>query len=198
MAKWKADERRDINATSDPDAPFRRPHPQPARQNASPSPLQRTNFQRHDLRTPLPFIVVDNGAIGNRSDALVLDENGNLTIDGTLTQNADTSDRRLKTGIEPLREAVLRTLAELRLLGTAPNPARNRATVRYAVPEGPDGKATLRLYDVLGRQVRTVKPPADAGRHEQMLDVSDLRSGVYVLRLQAAGQFQTRKLTVVQ
>jgi len=87
----------------------------------------------------------------------------------------------------------------LELLGTAPNPARQRATVRFAVPDDAEAAGvTMRLYDVMGRQVRTVETSAEAGRHEQTLDVSGLSSGVYVLRLRAGGQAQTRKLTVVR
>jgi hypothetical protein len=85
------------------------------------------------------------------------------------------------------------------LLGTAPNPARSRATVRFAVPEDRAADAVrLRLYDVLGRRVRTVRAEAEPGRHEHTLDVTGLSSGVYVLRLQAGGQTKTRKLTVVR
>jgi len=85
------------------------------------------------------------------------------------------------------------------LLGTAPNPARQRATVRFAVPEDRAADAvTLRLYDVLGRRVRTVEARADAGRHEQTLDVGGLSSGVYVLRLRADGVAKSRKLTIVR
>jgi Glucose/sorbosone dehydrogenases len=89
--------------------------------------------------------------------------------------------------------------ARLHLLGTAPNPARRRTTVRYAVPESASGEAArLELYDVMGRRVRSVEAPADAGRHKRSLDVRGLASGVYVLRLQVSGDAQTRTLTVAR
>jgi hypothetical protein len=87
---------------------------------------------------------------------------------------------------------------QVELSGAAPNPVRQRATIRYAVPEGTGGPVTLRLYDVMGRQVRTVGAPAKTGRHEHILNVSGLASGVYVLRLSAGQQVTSRKLTVVQ
>ncbi|WP_169577941.1 T9SS type A sorting domain-containing protein [Salisaeta longa] len=97
--------------------------------------------------------------------------------------------------ITVVREAV----RQLELLGTYPNPARQQATVRFAVPaRTADETVRLRLYDVLGRQVRTVRAAAGPGRHELTLDVQDLASGVYFLRLQAGGQVQTQKLTVVR
>jgi hypothetical protein len=62
------------------------------------------------------LFVVGNGTIStgscdSRSDALVLEQNGDLTISGGLNEN---SDRRLKTGIEPIGEDVLRKLSRLR------------------------------------------------------------------------------------
>jgi hypothetical protein len=90
---------------------------------------------------------------------------------------------------------------ELRLLGTAPNPVRGRVSVRYALPAATvrNGSAVrMRLYNVLGRRVRSIKTTTEPGRHEQRLEVSRLPSGVYFLRLAAGGQMVTRKLTVVQ
>ena len=88
---------------------------------------------------------------------------------------------------------------EAQLLGTYPNPASGQATVRYALPEGRDDGASVRLqlYDLMGRRVQTLSVRTEPGRHERQLDVSGLASGVYVLRLQAGGTFKTQKVTVV-
>ncbi|HHP7237655.1 tail fiber domain-containing protein, partial [Longibacter sp.] len=56
------------------------------------------------------LLVAGNGTFGNPSDALVLDQSGNLEISGTLTEN---SDRRLKTQIQPLGNSVLAPLGEI-------------------------------------------------------------------------------------
>lgn len=56
----------------------------------------------------------------------------------------------------------------------------------------------MRLYDALGRQVRTVLNEEQAGRRERTLDVGSLPSGVYFLRLRSNGQTRTHKLTVVR
>jgi hypothetical protein len=89
-------------------------------------------------------------------------------------------------------------VTQAELLGTYPNPARSHATVRFAVPEGQAQAVTLRLYDVLGRAVRTVRATAEPGRHATRLDVQGLSNGVYFLRLQAGGATKTQRLTVVQ
>jgi hypothetical protein len=89
----------------------------------------------------------------------------------------------------------------LQLLGSAPNPARQRATVRYGIPDalarrGDEG--TLELYDVMGRRVQSVRVPGEAGRHARTLNVRGLSSGLYMLRLEVASTARTQKLTIVR
>ena len=86
----------------------------------------------------------------------------------------------------------------LELLGSFPNPARSQATIRFAVPAQTTGEGRLGLYDLLGRQVKTLPAAEASGRVEQTLDVSDLPSGTYLLRLSAGGQTQTQQVTIVR
>ncbi len=126
--------------------------------------------------------------------------------DATVPFAADSLTYRLKQmdtdgSVSFSKQVTVRrgAVQQLRLLGTFPNPARTRATVRFAIPNGPKKTAVrLVLYDVLGRQVRTVRTKATAGRHELQLRVGGLASGLYFLRLQAGGRTQTQKITVVQ
>jgi hypothetical protein len=57
------------------------------------------------------FVAGNGNSTGNRSDALVLGLEGDLTISGSLNEN---SDRRLKTAVEPLGGDILQQLRELR------------------------------------------------------------------------------------
>jgi hypothetical protein len=91
-----------------------------------------------------------------------------------------------------------RDVDALQLLGTYPNPASQRATVRYAVPEDVDGTVRIYLYDIMGRRVQTVTRTTEAGRHKQVMDVSGLASGVYFLRLTDGDATKTQKMTVVR
>lgn len=84
---------------------------------------------------------------------------------------------------------------EVELLSPYPNPAQDQATVRYAVPK--KREATLRIYDVLGREVKTSVSGKREGRHERQIDVSDLSSGTYFFRLEAGNTVKTQRLTVV-
>jgi hypothetical protein len=78
-----------------------------------------------------------------------------------------------------------------------PNPAGDRATIRYTIPEGRQD-VQLELFDVMGRRVRTLVRGTEAGRHQHRIDVSGLSSGVYLLRLRVGTTAKTRRLTVVK
>jgi len=91
---------------------------------------------------------------------------------------------------------VARQVTDAELLPAYPNPARSQAAIRFAVPERQDVR--IALYDMLGRRVQTVVDTDAAGRTEAQLDVSDLASGTYFLRMQTDGFADTQRLTVVR
>lgn len=122
--------------------------------------------------------------------------------DKDLPYTADELSYRLRQvdlgGTESYTEVVTveRRTQELELRGVFPNPAREQASVRFAVPKRKE--VTLRVYDVLGREVRTIASEPAGGRQERQVDLSGLASGTYFLRLSAGGQTKTRKLRVVR
>jgi hypothetical protein len=80
----------------------------------------------------------------------------------------------------------------------APNPVQTRATVSLRVRAEQD--ATVTLYDVLGRRVRTVHDgPVRPGRdHTFRVDTHGLSSGPYLLRADGEQFQKTRRITVVR
>ena len=123
--------------------------------------------------------------------------------DADLPYAADRLSYRLRQidtdGTASLSEVVTitRPVEAAELLPTYPNPARGQATVRFAVPNQQPVRITL--YDMLGRRVQTVVDTDAEGRTEQVLDVSDLASGTYFLRMQTeAGPVDTQRVTVVR
>ena len=80
-----------------------------------------------------------------------------------------------------------------------PNPVRQRATVRVALPEA--SELVVEVFDALGRRVRQLEDgDRAAGWHELALDADGLASGVYLVRMTVdADRFiATRRLTVVR
>ena len=72
-----------------------------------------------------------------------------------------------------------------------PNPADESVTVIF--PES-EGRVTVELSDLSGRVVRTVGGAGLGGR--LTVDVSDLASGPYLVRLASADRQQVTRLTV--
>ncbi len=63
-----------------------------------------------------------------------------------------------------------------------PNPFNPTTIISYAIPK--DGQVTLKVYDVLGREVETLMNQAQkVGRYGVNFDGSRLASGVYFYRL---------------
>jgi len=86
---------------------------------------------------------------------------------------------------------------ELSLSQYYPNPFNPTTTISYEHPE--NGYVTLQVFDMLGRQVATlVVGQISAGTQQVTFDASNLSSGLYIYRLQAANTVITKKLTLIK
>lgn len=76
-----------------------------------------------------------------------------------------------------------------------PNPCGSRATIAYAVLT--DGRVSLKLYDLLGREIRTLVDGAQsAGAGTATLSPGSLPCGIYFYTLKSGDRSVTRKLVV--
>lgn len=79
--------------------------------------------------------------------------------------------------------------AAFALHAPVPNPARDRATLRIDMPE--PAHVSVRLYDVLGREVAMLLDDAlSGGRHTVAVPLGHLPTGVYVYRVATRVQGQ--------
>ncbi|NNE45305.1 MAG: T9SS type A sorting domain-containing protein [Rhodothermales bacterium] len=90
----------------------------------------------------------------------------------------------------------------LRLDQNYPNPFNPETSINYEVPAG--GNVRLLIFDLLGRQVRTlVERDHAAGRYTVVWDGADengraVSSGIYVYRVEAVGGSETRSMTLLR
>ncbi|MCL5266515.1 MAG: T9SS type A sorting domain-containing protein [Bacteroidetes bacterium] len=83
------------------------------------------------------------------------------------------------------------------VLGNYPNPFNPTTTIKLEVPSS--GFASLKVYDVLGREVATlVNGIQSVGVHSATFDGSGLSSGVYFCRLTASGLAQVKKMLLTK
>ena len=78
-----------------------------------------------------------------------------------------------------------------------PNPFNPRTKIEFGLAR--EGRATVRVFDIRGRLVSTVVDKVlPAGNHSFDFDAAKLSSGVYFMRLQADGQSQVRRLSLLK
>jgi hypothetical protein len=88
------------------------------------------------------------------------------------------------------------------MLGSAPNPAARSTRIAFALPSSEAGAATLRVYDSMGRAVRSLGGSFAPGRNEVAWDLRNgngtrVAPGVYFARLKTATRELTQRLVVI-
>ena len=83
------------------------------------------------------------------------------------------------------------------LLQNFPNPFNPSTRIEYAIPK--PGRVTLRVYDMLGREVASlVDGFVDAGWYSVNFQIPNLSSGVYLYRMETNGFVQSRKMLLMK
>ncbi len=94
-------------------------------------------------------------------------------------------------------EKVNPTPRQFSLAQNYPNPFNPITMIRYELPERAD--VTLKVYDVLGREVATLVNAAQGqGSYQVPFNASNLASGIYFYRLKAGSFMQTKKMLLVK
>jgi hypothetical protein len=76
-----------------------------------------------------------------------------------------------------------------------PNPFNPTTTIEFSLPQS--GPTTLKVYDMLGREVATlVDENLTAGRYKTTWSAAEVASGVYVCRLRS-GRYATSSRMVL-
>ncbi len=96
--------------------------------------------------------------------------------------------------IEPVSiEDIAEVPYEFRLDHNYPNPFNPTTHIRYSVAK--TSKVTLRVFDILGREVQTlVNEVKSPGQYTVTFNGQDLSSGIYLYRLKASDFLETKKL----
>lgn len=78
-----------------------------------------------------------------------------------------------------------------------PNPFNPLTTIAFSIPTA--SQVELKVFDVSGREVETLlNKKLDAGQHEVEFNAGDLPSGVYLYRLEAGSQTDTRRMVLLK
>jgi len=78
-----------------------------------------------------------------------------------------------------------------------PNPFNPTTQIKYSIAK--PGVVTLRVYDVLGRQVaELVNKQQEAGNYVVNFDASGLSSGVYIYKIESGSFNSVKKMMLVK
>jgi len=126
-----------------------------------------------------------------------------LTEDGGYVLTGTSNDEVLlvKLGPDPATTSVRNDEASIpvrfELSQNYPNPFNPSTKIWYSIPRS--GFVTLRVYDMLGREIRTlVNRFQKANVYSVDFDAADLPSGLYFYKLQVGEFWQTRKMMVLR
>ena len=127
------------------------------------------------------------------SDGVNLYVGGNFTMAGNVPSNHIAS---IPLAVLPTQtEASPELPSGASLQQAYPNPFGRSTTVPFTLDQ--PGAVTLRVFDVLGRSVAVLADGAyPDGAHAVTWDAAGLANGVYLVRFDAPGTTQTRRLVV--
>ena len=110
-----------------------------------------------------------------------------MTVGGIASEKATDAEQSETAGV-PTAYA---------LHANYPNPFNPSTTIPYGVPEA--GEIRLAVYDVLGREVAVlVSGTVAAGRYEVVWEAGSRPTGVYLVRMEAAGRVFTQRVTLMK
>jgi immune inhibitor A len=102
-----------------------------------------------------------------------------------------------KSGIDKLSIEELDIPADFKLFQNYPNPFNPDTKIEYWVPDA--GKVTLKIYDVLGREVaRLVDQIQDPGKYEVRWRAGNYSSGVYYYSIMAGSNHSVKKMILLK
>ena len=85
----------------------------------------------------------------------------------------------------------------MRLAANYPNPFNSRTVIRYELPQS--AEVRLDILNLRGEVVETLATGRQqAGSHEAVWQSSHHASGLYLVRLQAAGENRIQKMTLLK
>ena len=132
--------------------------------------------------------VVDDGSTGRYYYVITA-----VTRNGVESEPSEPQD----AGIVVSNEEETSIADNFSLSQNYPNPFNPTTTISFEL--GKTGLASLKVYDLLGREVATlVNARLVQGEHSFNFDASSFASGIYIYQLKSSGVAITRKLTLIK
>jgi Secretion system C-terminal sorting domain len=122
--------------------------------------------------------------------------NGSCTV--TMTYQTTTISQDFGVVADPVGiKQISSVVKEFKLEQNYPNPFNPETKIAFSIPTS--NYIDLRVYDILGREVKTLlSRQLNAGEYEIEFNADNLSSGMYYYRLQSGDNVSVRKMTLVK
>ncbi len=140
----------------------------------------------YQLRKKYPVDTEINAVLNRAFDLIVSDDLDNATI--LIDSLAVVTDVQLNSSDKPY---------SFLLEQNYPNPFNPSTKIQFSIPSS--GNVSLKIYDILGRQVSTViNKYMNPGNYSVEYISKDLPSGIFIYQLECASFIQTRKMILLK
>lgn len=154
----------------------------------------RDAFNLHVAWFDTDYIGIDEGPI-----VVMIENYRNGNVWWRFMQNPDVQRGLMRAGFVAAAGVDDRPPAGIpafRLSQNSPNPFETTTRISYRLDQA--GPVSLRLFDVVGRPIRSLYEGTQAaGEHEVVLDSGGLPAGLYFYRLEKGGATESRRCLVV-
>ena len=87
--------------------------------------------------------------------------------------------------------------ASILQLAVFPNPTTSSTSISFSLPQSET--VSLKIFDMNGRLINAVAEKVfAAGEHQLKWDATNVRAGIYILKMQAGNYAETKKVIVVR
>lgn len=122
--------------------------------------------------------------------------NGHCTV--RATNGSTTYDRDFSVSADPIGIQQISSLVkDFSLSQNYPNPFNPSTKINFSIPK--NEVVYLRVYDILGREVKTlIAEQLNAGEYQADFDAKNLSSGMYYYSLRAGDNVTVKKMVLVK
>lgn len=120
-----------------------------------------------------------------------------IVTDGSDESNSDPRSADIQRGTVTSNENTDAQPSSFELNQNYPNPFNPTTNITFSLANA--SQATLTVYNMLGQEVAVIaNRKFSAGQHTVEFNASELSSGIYIYRLNAGEQMQTRQMTLIK
>ncbi|MCK9426125.1 MAG: T9SS type A sorting domain-containing protein [Ignavibacteriaceae bacterium] len=161
------------------------------------------NFQRFSFEDSIKSIVQHRSGLYYMSDTLIFLKNLGLIRAYSIVRKGPNTLEYYRWTAELIEYNIISDLENelgihsYSLFQNYPNPFNPVTTIKYQLLQS--GSVTLKIYDVLGREVKTlVNELKEVGKYTVTLNASSFASGMYVYQLRVNDYTSTKKMLLLK